>query len=178
MRFGWTPSTYASHENGQSAFRSDAAAKYAKAFHVPASWLLTGEGNPTRKNSASIIGAVGRDGSVELYVRTPELKALHGDAPMPMGGTETTVALRVKTDDLSGEYAENGSIIYFDEPRQRPNANMPGLYVVWLADGRVMVRRLRKTAKKGRFDLWLVHAPPMFDQAVDWVALVTWIKPQ
>jgi len=173
LHFSWTVSTYASHENGQSDFRSAAARKYAKAFRVPAAWLLTGEGNPATKNSASIIGAVGRDGVVELY--SPTL--IREGAPMPSGGTETTVALQVQTDALSAEYAEEGSLIYYDEPRVKPLGSLEGLHICWLKDGRVLVRRLRKTAKAGRFDLWLMHAAPIFDAAVDWVALVTWIKP-
>lgn len=97
---------------------------------------------------------------------------------MPPGGTETTVALRVKAQDLAGEYAEEGSLIYYDNPKIKPTGPLEGLYVCWLKDGRVLVRRLRKTAKPGRFDLWLMHVPPMFDQAVEWVAATTWIKPQ
>lgn len=45
MRFNWTPSTYASHENGQSSVPKKAAERYAKAFKVSAGWILTGEGN-------------------------------------------------------------------------------------------------------------------------------------
>jgi transcriptional regulator with XRE-family HTH domain len=43
-RFGWTPSTYASHENGQNNYRVETAEKYALAFGTRAVWLLHGEG--------------------------------------------------------------------------------------------------------------------------------------
>lgn len=46
LRHRWHPSTYASHENGQTAkIPQDAAELYAKAFNVSAGWLLTGEGD-------------------------------------------------------------------------------------------------------------------------------------
>lgn len=46
LHFHWTPSTYASHENGQTGEIPHAAArKYAKAFRVSAAWLLNGEGD-------------------------------------------------------------------------------------------------------------------------------------
>lgn len=40
IRFGWTPSTYASHENGQTPVPKDAAKTYAKAFKVDQAWLM------------------------------------------------------------------------------------------------------------------------------------------
>lgn len=40
MRHGWVPSTYASHENGQTPVPRKTALAYAKAFKVDASWLL------------------------------------------------------------------------------------------------------------------------------------------
>lgn len=45
LRFGWNPSTYASHENGQTPVPQDAAIVYAKAFKVKggAAAILFGE---------------------------------------------------------------------------------------------------------------------------------------
>lgn len=47
-RFGWTVSTYASHENGQTPVPQKAAAKYASKFRVTPGWILTGEGKPPK----------------------------------------------------------------------------------------------------------------------------------
>lgn len=44
IKFGWPPSSYAAHENGQNDYDPEDAKKYAKAFKTKASWLLTGEG--------------------------------------------------------------------------------------------------------------------------------------
>jgi hypothetical protein len=45
-RFHWNENTYRSHENSTRAISKKAAAKYAKAFKIPAGpgWLLYGEG--------------------------------------------------------------------------------------------------------------------------------------
>lgn len=43
IRFGWNPSTYASHENGQTPVPQKAAAKYAPKFKTTPGWILTGE---------------------------------------------------------------------------------------------------------------------------------------
>lgn len=43
-KFGWNEATYKSHENGNRGIRKDVAERYARAFHVSASWILTGIG--------------------------------------------------------------------------------------------------------------------------------------
>lgn len=64
QRFGWGYSTYASHENGQRGLRLDAARRYAKAFNVSVSWLLSGnEGDRPASNDPiplTTIPVVGR----------------------------------------------------------------------------------------------------------------------
>ena len=44
IKFGWSPSTYASHENGQTPVPIDAAFIYGKAFKTNAAWILLGVG--------------------------------------------------------------------------------------------------------------------------------------
>jgi phage repressor protein C with HTH and peptisase S24 domain len=61
-RHGWTQSTYASHENGQTPVPRKAAEVYSKAFKVSAAWILTGEGtvNHAPKNAVSKLKPVER----------------------------------------------------------------------------------------------------------------------
>jgi SOS-response transcriptional repressor LexA len=44
-RFGWSYDTYSQHERGERGLRRTVAEKYADAFRVSTSWLLTGEGS-------------------------------------------------------------------------------------------------------------------------------------
>ena len=44
LRFGWKPSTYSSHENGQTPVPVAAAFKYGKAFAASPIWILHGIG--------------------------------------------------------------------------------------------------------------------------------------
>ena len=41
--FGWNVNTYRSHENGHRGLPEKTARKYARAYQVPASWLLFGD---------------------------------------------------------------------------------------------------------------------------------------
>src|ERR1700674_2597014 len=59
LRFGWTVSTYASHENGQTPVPLDEAPKYARAFKVSAAWLLTGESHRKSAQIVKVMGFVG-----------------------------------------------------------------------------------------------------------------------
>lgn len=43
LRYGWTVSTYSSHENGQTPVPVEAAKTYAPKFKVTAAWILTGD---------------------------------------------------------------------------------------------------------------------------------------
>lgn len=45
LRHNWTPSTYSSHENGQTPVPRDAALEYAKKFKVDPAWLLNVQGS-------------------------------------------------------------------------------------------------------------------------------------
>jgi hypothetical protein len=60
LRFNWTPSTYASHENGQTPVPVAAAEEYALKFGVTAGWILTGETPPPGYNptDADLIAAL------------------------------------------------------------------------------------------------------------------------
>lgn len=44
-RFGWNAVTYRAHEAGDRGLKISVAAKYAQAFKVSQSWLLTGSGD-------------------------------------------------------------------------------------------------------------------------------------
>lgn len=48
--FGWTYSTYLGHENGSRGVKNPDVAKYAKAFGVSESYLLTGRSGTTTQN--------------------------------------------------------------------------------------------------------------------------------
>lgn len=43
-KFGWKPSTYMAHENGQNGIRSEPALIYGRAYGVEPGWILTGIG--------------------------------------------------------------------------------------------------------------------------------------
>ena len=56
IKFGWSPSTYASHENGQTPVPIEAAQIYGKAFKTNAAWILLGVGPRVESIDAMLNG--------------------------------------------------------------------------------------------------------------------------
>lgn len=84
-------STYLAHENGQNAFNTGQANRYAKAFSVSPAWLLIGEGNGLHLNGQVAAGSAQAliqgmpgiedpDAYIKAYeiARTAEQSALDG----------------------------------------------------------------------------------------------------
>lgn len=119
LKFGWVPSTYGAHENGQSGYSPETASAYAKAFTVSSSWLLFGEDSqgttvepsqlhivpppePT-DDRLPVIGAAigGEDGRflfngevIEYVARPVELKSVKGAYSVYVQGVSMIPRLR------------------------------------------------------------------------------------
>lgn len=119
LKFGWVPSTYGAHENGQSGYNDETAQIYAKAFAVPSSWLKFGDDSQTSVVEPSrlhivpppsptddripVIGAAigGEDGRflfngevIEYVARPSELKSVNGAYSVYVQGVSMMPRLR------------------------------------------------------------------------------------
>jgi hypothetical protein len=116
IKFGWTQSTYASHENGQSHYDLETAEKYAFAFGTKAIWLLHGEGSLNDSETQSmamlrpIIGAV-VSALLDLYripdflghFRSPGARVLLAEAILEFLATHKTLISSGQTAELELE---------------------------------------------------------------------------
>lgn len=175
---GWNRNTYASNENGNAPFSFRKAKEYAAAFGVRPEWLYDATG-PMRPASAEgmapIIGRVGAnpDGIV-LFATGQEAGDL---APIPPGGTERAVALRVVGHSMHG-IADDGALIYFEDQRTPPTPDMLGHVVVVEVDtDEVLVKRLLRGSKSNCFDLESLVGPTRRDARLRWAAHITAIIP-
>ena len=174
----WNRNTYASNENGNAPFSYRRAKDYAAAFDVRPEWLYDAAG-PMRAAAADgfvpIIGRVGAnpDGQV-LYATGQESGDL---APLPPGGNEQAVALRVVGHSMHG-LADDGALIYFEDQRTPPTPDMLGHIVVVEVDtDEVLVKRLLRGSRAGLFDLESVAGPTRHDARLRWAAHITAIIP-
>lgn len=170
--------TYNANENGNAPFSFPRAKEYATAYDVRAEYLYDGSG-PMKGNEAPgfcrIIGSVGAnpDGAVVLSLADER----YDMAPSPPGAGETVVALEVEGHSMRG-FADDGSLIYFEDQRTPPTEDMLGHVVILeTEDGQVLVKRLLRGSKKGRYDLESIMGPTMTEQRIRWAAFPSAIVP-
>ncbi len=183
--FGWNRNTYASNENGNAPYSFRSARRYGEAFGVSAAWLYEGLGTPesdvaetpteATERLVPIVGRVGADPEGVVLFATGQTA---GDlAPIPPGGTSRAVALQVVGHSMTG-LADNGGLIYFEDQRTPPSEDMLGhVVVVEIDTEEVLVKRLLRGSRKGRYDLESVVGPVRHDCRVRWAAHITAIVP-
>ena len=176
--FGWNRNTYGSNENGNAPFSYRRAKDYAQAFGVRPEWLYDAAGAMLATAEAGFVPIIGRVGAnpegLVLFATGQEPGDL---APIPPGGTDKAVALLVVGHSMRG-VADDGALIYFEDQRSAPAPDMLGHVVVVETDtDEVLVKRLLRGSRSGRFDLESIAGPTRQDARLRWAAHITAIIP-
>jgi transcriptional regulator with XRE-family HTH domain len=176
--FGWNRNTYASNENGNAPFSYRKAKDYASALGVRPEWLYDASGPMLATAEPGFVRIIGNVGAnpegLVLYATGDDAGDL---APVPPGGTEMAVALRVVGHSMHG-VADDGALIYFEDQRTPPTPDMLGhIVVVEIDTDEVLVKRLLRGSRAGRFDLESVAGPTRHDARIRWAAHITAIIP-
>lgn len=183
-KFNWNRNTYASNENGNATYSYARAKDYAEAFGVRSDWLYDGidttepDADPRKRPDPILVPIIGRVGAdsegVVLFATGQEAGDL---APLPPGGTNRAVALRIAGHSMRG-VADDGGLIYFEDQRTPPTPDMLGHVVVVETDAdEVLVKRLLRGSKAGRYDLESVVGPTKENCKIRWAAHITAIIP-
>jgi hypothetical protein len=161
-------SGYLKLEAGERKLNDKHIAKAASVFGVPAAEIL-------EQDMVEIIGLAGAgpDGAV-LFA---EGHGNFGEVPAPAGATENTRALEVRGTSMYG-LANDGWLLFYDERTEPREEYMGEPCACWLPDGRVLVKIPEPSRNRGLYDLVSTNAPPIRDVVVDWMALITDIKPR
>ena len=176
--FGWNRNTYASNENGNAPFSYRRAKEYAVAFGVRPEWLYDAAGAMLPAAAAGFVPIIGRVGAnpegLVLFATGQEPGDL---APIPPGGTEQARALLVVGHSMHG-IADDGALIYFEDQKTAPSPDMLGHVVVVEVDtDEVLVKRLLRGSRAGRYDLESIVGPTRQDARLRWAAHITAIIP-
>jgi hypothetical protein len=177
-RFHWNENTYRSHENGTRDLSKKAAEKYAKAFKVSVGWLLYGEGGEDAAGKAHetvpLVGYVGAGAEAHHFA---ESQGPFGEVPAPHGAGGDTVAVEVRGESLGSLF--DRWLVFYDDVRHPVTSDLIGkLCVVGLTDGRVLVKKIKRGQRRGRFDLLSNVEQPIYDVTIDWAARVINMAPQ
>jgi transcriptional regulator with XRE-family HTH domain len=176
--FGWNRNTYASNENGNAPFSFRKAKDYAAAFDVRPEWLYDALGPMRAAGGSGLVPVIGKVGAnpegIVLFATGQEAGDL---APVPPGGSDNAVALQVSGHSMRG-LADDGALIYFEDQRTPPTADMLGHVVVVETDAdEVLVKRLLRGSAPGVYDLESLAGPTRHDARLRWAAHITAIIP-
>lgn len=167
--------TYLQHENGARGYDPDAAAKYARRLKVTPEFLLYDRRPTPRADIREIVGYAGAD---------PEGTILfaHGQgtgdyAPVPPNGSPTAQAIEIRGHSMPF-FAEDGTLVWFDDQKTQPDPEMLGhVVVVQLDTDEVLIKRLLRGSRKGLYDLESIAGPTRRDVRPAWVARIINIIP-
>lgn len=167
--------TYLQHENGARAYDAESAAKYSRRLKVTPEFLLYDRKPTPRADVREIVGYAGAD---------PEGTILfaHGQgtgdyAPVPPNGSPTAQAIEIRGHSMPF-FAENGTLVWFDDQKTHPDPEMLGhVVVVQLDTDEVLIKRLLRGSKKGLYDLESIAGPTRRDVRPAWVARIINIIP-
>jgi len=170
------PPTYLGHENGTTGLRRAAAIRYAKKFGISLDWLLTGSGTMGPSRKVPVIGYIGAGAEVHPIDDHPKGRGVDlVDAPH--GIASDCVAAIIRGDSMHP--MKDGWLIFWAKTQDGvPEDCLGKLCAVQVKDGPMMVKEVRRGAKKGRFTLISWNAPPRDDVQIEWAARIIDIRPR
>lgn len=177
--YGWGQSTYISHENGTRGLKPEIAERYAKAFRVPAEWILYGKGRKAiaenrGTRTVRVVGYVGAGANTYFFDDQGDID----EVPAPDKATDETVAVEVRGESL-GALFDRWLVFYDDVHRPVTTDQIGRLCVVGLRDGRIMVKKLQKSrGRNGLFHLLSNTEGPILDVEIEWAARVINMVPR
>jgi hypothetical protein len=176
--FGWGQSTYISHENGTRGLKADVAERYARAFKVPAEWLMFSKGKkapspPEKPKTVPLVGYVGAGAAATFFGDQGTID----DVTAPEGASEQTVAVEIRGDSL-GALFDRWLVFYDDVHRPVTPDQLGKLCVVGLSDGRILIKQIKRARGGRHYHLLSNTEPPILDVDIEWAAKVINMVPR
>lgn len=137
-------------EKGERRLTKEWADRLAPALKTTPQSLLFEE-TPT----VPLIGYVGA-GSI-LHLDDPD-QGVFDEVEAPEDATEKTVAVKIEGDCL-GSFLNGWTVFYDNEPKAPTQDMINKLCIVWLDDGQVLIKEIRKGGVPGLFSLYSNDAP-------------------
>jgi len=169
--------TVSSWERGRTEPTREDVRRIADALGVPLAELeldtadRLGDGAP---ETAPLVGFVSAGSRAHYFA---DGQGPFGHVRAPEGSNEQTVAVEIRGDSLGPFF--NEWLVYYDDRREPVTADLLGqLCVVGLADGRVLIKKLKASQTPGLYHLLSQTEEPILDVAVDWAARVRSMSPR
>lgn len=168
--------TYNAHEHAQQPggrdYSPEEAQTYARHFGTRTEFLLMGVVSPAAPPHGPLIvplvGRVNVNDEVQFY---PADKVQQVPA-FPQGSTYKTTALELRNKDDFDHW-----LAFYDDLREPPTPQLFGqVCIVETSGGRVFMRRIQRSGRRGFVHLVSRNSDPITDVRVHWAALVHTIR--
>jgi hypothetical protein len=140
----------------------------APVLKTTAAWLLEGVGDPASGNLVGVVGRIGAGAEIQPEFEQISPKSLYEiEVPFPI--STDAIAFQVEGDSMWPRYDPGDVIICW---RQRANAEevIGWEAAVRTADGKCYLKRIRRGAASGTFDLESHNAAPIRGVRIEWAA--------
>lgn len=178
--FGVTRNAVSLWESDKSHPDSKKMAKLADLLDYTAHYLWHGreeDDMPSFLPKVPVVGYVGAGSAIEFEDAYPKGRGL-GEVPCPQGlNPDKTIAVIVRGDSQTPMINDGWIIFYSRDPEPDAAMVVGKLSVVKMHEGPVMLKRVRRSLKRNRFNLESANAPIMEEVRLSWAAPVLMMIP-
>src|SRR5208282_3786031 len=165
---GRSPSAVTDLLNGSRRLRADEIAVAAAYLGVEPPRLIGGGRPPVTKPKVPLVGYVGAGAVAHFYA---DGQGPFDEVAAPDAAGAKTVAMQIRGHSLGALF--DNWLVFYDDVREEPGDDLVGrMCVCGLADGRILVKALKRSQLHGLWTLLSNTEPPIYDIALDWAALV------
>src|SRR5271154_1633829 len=168
LALGRSPSAVTDLLNGSRRLRAEEIAVVAESLGAEPPRLVGGgrPGHPTGR--VSLVGYVGAGAIAHFYA---DAQGPFDEVEAPDAASLKTVAVQIRGHSLGALF--DNWLVFYDDLRDAPGDELIGrMCVGGLADGRVLIKALKRSQIAGLWNLLSNVEPPIYDVVLEWAALV------
>lgn len=171
---GRSPSAVTDLLNGSRRLRADEIAIAAEFLGVEPPRLVGGGRQPRRDAKVPLVGYVGAGAVAHFYA---DGQGPFDEVAAPDAASVKTVAVQIRGHSLGALF--DNWIVFYDDVHNPPGDDLVGrMCVCGLADGRVLIKALKRSQHGGLWNLLSNIEAPIYDVALDWAAVVREMRPR
>jgi transcriptional regulator with XRE-family HTH domain len=171
---GRSPSAVTDLLNGSRRLRAEEIAVVVDYLGVEPPRLVGGGRTPPPGARVPLVGFVGAGAQAHFYA---DGQGPFDEVAAPDAASAKTVAVQVRGHSLGALF--DNWLVFYDDVRDPPGDDLVSrMCVCGLADGRVLIKSLKRSQIAGLWILLSNIEPPIYDVALDWAAVVREMRPR